>query len=217
MPDTAAPLGLLGGTFDPVHYGHLRLAEVALESLRLSRVRWIPAGRPPHRGTPGVSGASRLEMVRLAIAGHEAFELDDAEVRAEAPSYTVYTLERLRAELGPSRPLVLLMGGDAFLGLPSWHRWLDILGLAHLAVATRPGHPLHPEAMPPGLAAEFLRREAGPDALAAEPAGRVVPFAITPLSISATDIRAALAAGGSPRYLLPDPVLAYIRDRNLYC
>ena len=108
------------------------------------------------------------------------------------------------------------MGGDAFLGLPSWYRWRELLELAHVAVATRPGHELHPEAMGEVLAREFLGRRALPPTLVDGPAGGIVPFAITPLAISATGIRQAISAGRSPRYLLPDPVLAYIRAQCLY-
>ena len=137
-----APLGILGGTFDPVHYGHLRLAEQAREQLGLAEVRWIPAGRPAHRGTPRSAPSHRVEMVRLAIAGNPAFHLDDAEAQSSAPSYSVPTLERLRGELGARRPLVLLLGAHAFLGLESWHRWRELFNLAHIAVATRPRSPL---------------------------------------------------------------------------
>lgn len=137
MPEPG-PLGLFGGTFDPVHLGHLRLAEEAREALGLASVRWIPAGQPPHRGAPRLSGAHRLAMVRLAVAGNPAFQVDGAEVESPGPSYTVTTLERLRRELGPEQPLVLLLGADAFAGLPGWHRWQALLGLAHLVVLHRP-------------------------------------------------------------------------------
>lgn len=211
------PLGVLGGTFDPVHFGHLRLAQEAWQALGLSAVRWIPAGRPAHRAQPGGTGEQRLTMVRQAIGDHPAFQLDEAEVRTNAPSFTVPTLERLRRELGTTQPLVLLMGADAFLGLSSWHRWQALFELAHIAVATRPGHPLQAETLPPTLAPVFASREGLAADLGRSPAGRIVPFHITPLAISATAIRQALKDGHSPRYLLPDPVLAYIQAQNLYC
>lgn len=214
MPE--APIGLLGGTFDPVHYGHLRLAEEAREALDLAEVRWIPAGQPPHRQAPRVAAAHRLEMVRRAVAGNPAFMVDDAETRATAPSYTVATLERLRAEAG-QRSLVLLMGADAFLGLPTWHRWRELFELAHIGVATRPGFALSPDEWPAELAqaaADRLGSDAA--ALRAAPAGRIVGFAMTPLSISASLLRAQLAAGSSVRYLLPDPVREYIDQQQLY-
>ncbi len=215
MPD-ARPLGLLGGTFDPVHYGHLRLAEEAREALDLAEVRWIPAGQPPHRQAPRVSAAHRLEMARLAVADNPAFTVDAGETIPDAPSYTVTTLERLRAEAG-ARPLVLLMGADAFRGLPAWHRWRDLFKLAHIGVATRPGFALSREEWPAELA-EACADRLGSDAAAlrAAPAGGVVGFSMTPLAISASLLRAQLAAGSSVRYLLPDPVREYIDRHHLY-
>lgn len=210
------PAGLLGGTFDPVHYGHLRLAEEAREALDLDEVRWIPAGRPPHRPPPRTAAAHRLEMTRRAVAGNPAFRIDDAEIRADAPSYTVATLERLRAAEG-RRPLVLIMGADAFLGLERWHRWRALFDLAHIGVAARPGFALEPADLPAELAAACRDRLAdGPGALRATPSGCVIQFAMTPLAISASLLRARLAAGLSPRYLLPDAVAEYIRMQHLY-
>lgn len=212
------PLGLIGGTFDPVHFGHLRLAEEARLALNLACVRWIPAGQPPHRGAPAVTPDCRLDMVRLAIGSNPAFELDAAEVRSAAPSYTVVTLERLRTELGGERSLVLLLGADAFLGLPGWKRWREIFGLAHVAVASRPGFELSAAHMAAPLAQEFAARRLGnAAALAGAPAGGILSFPITPLGISATGIRELVGRNGSPRYLLPDPVLAYIQTHQLYC
>lgn len=216
LTSAKAPLGLMGGTFDPIHFGHLRLAEEACEALDLREVRWIPAGRPPHRNLPRAAAPDRLEMVRLGIAGNAHFTLDDTETRSDAPSYTVTTLERLRA-LDGERPLVLLLGSDAFLGLASWHRWPALFDLAHLAVATRPGFELASGTLPAELAAACARRLGGePAALKAAPAGRIVEFAMTPLAISASLIRARLAAGLSVRYLLPDPVREYIDQHPLY-
>jgi nicotinate-nucleotide adenylyltransferase len=156
-------------------------------------------------------------MVHLAVAGHPGFAVDDSEVLGDTPSYSVPTLERLRSGVSRDRSLVLLLGVDAFLGLPSWYRWRELFDLAHLAVATRPGHALVVEALPEALAAEFAARRCDdPAALAEAPAGHILPFAITALDISATDIRAQFAAGRSPRYLLPEAVLDYIADNQLY-
>ncbi len=211
------PLAIFGGTFDPVHFGHLRLAEESIAHLGLGGVRWLPAGNPPHRGVPQVSGEQRLAMVRLATAGNPRFTVDAAEIEASAPSYTVHTLERLRAELGPGRPLVLLVGADAFAGLAGWHRWRDILELAHVAVSHRPGFPVEAASLPTALAAAFLqRRMADASGLRAVPGGGIVTFAMTQLAISATQIRKLLANDLSARYLLPDTVLDYIRARSLY-
>ncbi|MDR1994183.1 nicotinate-nucleotide adenylyltransferase [Azonexus sp.] len=211
------PLGLFGGTFDPVHFGHLRLAEEAIDQLALGGVRWIPAGQPAHRRPPRVSAGQRLAMVRLAVAGNSGFSVDAAEVEAAVPSYTVPTLERLRAELGADRPLVLLLGADALAGLESWHRWRELFALAHIAVAHRPGFPVTAATLPPALAAELVARQRDDmGGLRAAPAGSIVTFAMTQLAISATQIRQLQAAGRSARYLLPDNVLDYIQTHSLY-
>lgn len=216
-PKLSEPLGLFGGTFDPVHYGHLRLAEEAIAHLGLGGVRWIPAGQPPHRGQPQVTAAQRLEMVLRSTAKNARFSVDASEVEAAAPSYTVHSLERLRRELGAEQPLVLLVGADAFAGLPTWYRWRDIFALAHVAVSHRPGFPVEACSLPAELAAEFNNRrltEAG--GLKVLPGGSIVTFAMTQLAISATQIRKLLANGLSARYLLPDSVLDYIELHQLY-
>ena len=211
------PLGLFGGTFDPVHYGHLRLAEEAIAHLGLGGVRWMPAGQPPHREAPQVTATQRLDMVRRATAGNPRFSVDASEVEASAPSYTVHTLERLRRELGDRQQLVLLVGADAFAGLASWHRWRDIFTLAHIAVSHRPGFPVETASLPLELADEFnARRQADASALQAAPAGAIVTFAMTQLAISATQVRKLLANDLSARYLLPDDVLDYIQIHSLY-
>jgi len=217
-PPTAseAPVGILGGTFDPIHNAHLRLAEEALARFALERVLLVPAGSPWHRAAPTAAAADRVAMVRLAIADNPALAMDDREVRTSAPGYTVDTLQRLRAEIGPRRPAVLLLGADAFLGLPSWHRWQALFDLAHLGVATRPGHSLLPEAMPPALAEEYRRRLAEPAATAASPAGLIVPFVLSAGMTSSTLVRGRLAAGSAVADLLPDCVSDYIRRHHLY-
>lgn len=205
------PLGLMGGTFDPPHFAHLRLAEEAREALGLGTVRWIPSGRPGHRDAPGTSAADRLEMVRCAIAGHPHFTLDETEARSTAPTYTVDTLGRLRAELGEAAPLVVIIGMDSALTLPTWRDWRRLFELAHFAVGARPGYDedgaLHPE---------VAARMAGAEALAAASAGAVVRFRSTLLDISASSIRAKIAHGASVRYLLPPQVLDYIGKQGLY-
>lgn len=212
-----APLGLFGGTFDPIHFGHLRLAEEAIAHLGLGGVRWIPAGNPPHRGAPQVTAEQRLAMVLRSTADNPRFSVDPAEVEAAAPSYTVHTLERLRRELGPQQPLVLLVGADAFAGLASWHRWQDIFALAHIAVSHRPGFPVEISSLSPQLAEVFTARRLDDVAqLKKTPAGGIVSFAMTQLAISATQIRKLLANGLSARYLLPDAVLDYIQLHTLY-
>ena len=223
----AGVLGLLGGTFDPLHVAHLRLGLEAREALGLAGVCLIPAGTPPLRALPQCAAAHRLAMVERALAGIPGFSVDPGEVLTAAgnpaPSYTVATLERQRRQHGAQRPLVLLLGADAFSRLESWQRWRELFDLAHIAVATRPGHDLK---VPAGtqsagagdtaLAAEFAARRGVAADLAAAPAGRIVPFAITALEISATAIRERLARGLSVRYLVPDPVLDYIETHQLY-
>jgi nicotinate-nucleotide adenylyltransferase len=211
-----APIGIMGGTFDPVHFGHLRLAEEAAEILGLECVRWIPAGMPSHRNVPRASAVHRLKMVRLAIARNPTFELDDAEIRQKTPSYTVETLQRLRRELGPKRSIVLLLGTDSFRNLTSWQRWRELFELAHIFVGLRPGHSLTPGGMHPALAAQWRKRTGTPEQLLGQPAGRVVIYATTALDVSASAIRAHFAQARSPRYLLPGAVLEYIEAHALY-
>jgi nicotinate-nucleotide adenylyltransferase len=210
-------LGIFGGTFDPVHVGHLRLAEEACEHLGLQQVLWIPAGQPRHREPPRVTAQHRLDMVRLATAGNPAFLVDGSEALSPQASYTVPTLERLRSAEGSQRPLVLLLGADAFAGLPTWHRWHELFALAHIAVSHRPGFPIGPASLPEALAVEFeQRRRADPAELHNTAAGSICTFAMTQLAVSATQIRALLANGKSARYLLPEAVIAYIQQHQLY-
>jgi nicotinate-nucleotide adenylyltransferase len=214
-----APIGVLGGTFDPIHYGHLRLAEELGEQLRLEEVRIIPSGTPPHRSAPAVAADHRLAMTRLAAGGNARFRVDEREVRRSGPGYTVDTLKELRAEAGDARPLALLLGADAFLEFATWHRWREIFGLAHVAVAHRPGFPVEQWAarMPQPLGREYAaRRLQQPLAIHLSPAGGIVVVPFTALDISATAIRDMLRAGASPRYLLPGAVLDYIRSHHLY-
>jgi len=210
------PIGIFGGTFDPIHFGHLRLAEEMADAIGLDRVLFIPAGQPPHRDAPLIAATYRLEMVRRAIAGNPRFAVDGREVQRLCPSYTVDTLTALRAELGKEQPLWLLLGADAFLGLPSWHAWRQLFELANIAVAARPGARLmQPDAMPDDLKNEVLPRQVA-DASAAASAGSVLLQHMTPLDISASAIRDTLARHDSARYLLPDAVLDYIHQHQLY-
>ena len=216
--DLHGAIGILGGTFDPVHFGHLRLAQEVAEALALREVRFIPGGTPPHRATPQTSAAHRLAMVNLATAGNPLFTVDDRETRRDGLSYTFDTLTALRAELGAAQPLVLILGADAFLGFHCWHRWREIFDLAHLAVAHRPGA-LLTQISDVALAHEFAQRRSDDGAGAAlrqSPAGRIAVVPITALDISATAIRAAIATKRSARYLTADAVLAYIEHNYLF-
>jgi len=214
-----APIGVLGGTFDPIHYGHLRLAEEVGERLRLEEVRLVPSGTPPHRSAPEVTADHRLAMTQLAAAGNARFKVDAREVRRAGPGYTFDTLKELRADAGEARPLALLLGADAFLEFATWHRWREIFGLAHVAVAHRPGFPIEQwtARMPQPLAREYSARlMQQPLAIHLSASGGIVVVPFTALDISATAIRDMLRAGASPRYLLPGAILDYIRANRLY-
>lgn len=231
-PKTSPVLGLLGGTFDPVHCGHRALADAALASGAVGRVRWIPAGQPPHRSGPAASAEQRLAMVRLMIADQAAFELDTSEVDAAAvgaPSYTFDTLQRLRATLGPQQPLALILGADAFLGLASWHRWPEIPALTHFLVTSRPGFVLDAASLPDALQGLWSNaRIDDPMQLGQSPGGKIFVFAMPPLELSATALRRRLrecdrscARDCNPDAtfdgLLSPEVGRYIHHHHLYC
>lgn len=213
-------IGIIGGTFDPPHFGHLRLAEELAQALDLREVRFIPAGLPPHRSLPLASALQRLEMVRLGLAGNPHLVLDTREIDRLTPAYSVETLLDLRRELGEDQSLCLFMGSDVFPALTTWHRWRELFGLAHIVVAQRPGYPGLARAaatMSAELRDELNRRLVHePEALKGQPAGCVIVQTVTALDISATQIRSELAAGRSPRYLLPQAVLDYIQTNSLY-
>jgi nicotinate-nucleotide adenylyltransferase len=207
------PIGLFGGTFDPIHYGHLRTAFELREALRLSEVRFLPTGNPPHRDHTTADAAMRLAMVRAAVADQPGFSVDDREVRRTGLSYSVDTLTELRAE-NPDRSLCLLLGMDAFLGLPNWHRWTEILALAHVVVAHRPGWKA-PTQGPLGEAMVDRGTGAIRD-LHDSTAGRIYVHAVTQLEISSTELRQLIAAGRDPRYLVPDSVCEVLRESGCY-
>jgi nicotinate-nucleotide adenylyltransferase len=216
MAAMVAPLGVFGGTFDPIHIGHLELAREVRDALELSAVRIIPAGDPPHRAAPVATAIHRLAMVELAIEDIAGLEADRREIDRPGRSYTVTTLESLRVE-DPARPLALIVGADAFVGFPGWHRWRELFSLAHIVVVARPGSAF-PAHLPPELADQWARRQAREAAtLHHAPAGLVFVQQITPHDISASSIRMQLARGtegvAAVRGLVPPAVLAYI-DRN---
>ncbi|MHB0926214.1 MAG: nicotinate-nucleotide adenylyltransferase [Gallionellaceae bacterium] len=212
------PVGILGGTFDPIHYGHLRLAEEMLELANLRQIRFIPTGIPPHRNAPQVSAQHRSAMVQLAIADQPAFVLDDREVRRDTPCYTVNTLRELRAELGAAQPLCLLMGGDAFLQLHTWHEWEQLFELAHIVVGYRPGFTLEERihSATEELQQHYHARLCTAAILSQQPCGGIAELAIPKLEISATDIRRRVAENRTIRYLLPNAVADYIHQHHLY-
>jgi nicotinate-nucleotide adenylyltransferase len=211
-----APIGVLGGTFDPVHHGHLRLAEEAADALALERVLLIPAALPNLRAQPRTEARHRLEMARLAARDNPRLAVDARELARAGVSYTVDTLAELRSELGTERALYLILGADAFLRLPAWNRWRALFELAHIAVATRPGYPLQETlATAPELEQEWRARAAA-NAPRASACGAIVRVPIPLLEISATDLRARMSQGASVRYLLPAAVLDYIAAHCLY-
>ena len=207
------PIGIFGGTFDPVHYGHLRSAFEMLQALDFEEVRFIPCSDPPHRGVTYANADQRYRLVEIAIAGQQGFVADDRELRRGGPSYTIDTLSALREEF-PDRPLGLIIGMDAFLGLPAWHRWDEMLDYAHIVVAHRPGWKAPDIGVLGELIAEHGTHRVGD--LHASKNGLVHIHAVTQLEIASTEIRDLVAAGRDPRFLMPDAVRDAIRDMGLY-
>jgi len=207
------PIGLFGGTFDPLHYGHLRTAFELWQALSLAEVRFMPTGSPPHREQPLAPAQLRLDMVKAAVADQPAFVVDDREVRRTGVSYSVDTLTELRAEY-PQRSLCLLLGMDAFLGLPNWHRWRDLLDLAHIIVAHRPGW--RAPTMGP-LGEVMVDRGTGRVRdLHEQRAGCIYIHAVTQLEISSTELRQRISQGRDPRYIVPEEVRRIIRETRCY-
>jgi nicotinate-nucleotide adenylyltransferase len=210
-------IGLLGGTFNPIHYGHLRMAQELADALNFSEVHFIPSANPPHKLAPEVSAGHRAAMVELAIAGNDKFKLDTRELTRTGASYTIDTLISLRAELGESVSLCLMMGSDAFLRLNTWYHWQKLLDYCHIILVQRPN--TSPEQ--PKLAevlAKLLENHytENIDDLSNKKAGYIHMQKITPLDISATKIRSLLAEENNAQYLLPDKVLTYINQHRLY-
>ena len=207
------PIGILGGTFDPVHNGHLRLAIEMREALGLSKIKLIPASIPPLRNAPDAAAPDRLRMLKVAIEGENGLEIDNRELEREGTSYTVDTLRSLRKELG-STPLCLIVGMDAFRRLNEWHQWEALVTLAHIAVAQRPG-----SERPASGAVARLAEERGvdnPSKLHEREAGHLIFCQIPALQISATRIRTLLADGRSIRYLVPDRVNEILKEGEQY-
>jgi nicotinate-nucleotide adenylyltransferase len=206
-------MGILGGTFDPIHFGHLRLALELHQAFDLDHIRIVPCSQPVHRKVPVASPEERLAMAKRAIATESAFKVDDCEIRRKGPSYTIDTLLEFRAK-APQVPFALLLGIDAFLGFTSWNRWQEILDNAHLIVAHRPNYHLPHE----GVVAKLLRDRLIEDAqeMRKKIGGSILLHPITSLEISATDIRKQIAMGKNPRYLLPDNVYEHIKKRGTY-
>jgi nicotinate-nucleotide adenylyltransferase len=209
--------GLLGGTFNPIHYGHLRMAQELADALNFSEVRFIPSANPPHKPAPEVSAGHRAAMVELAISDNSLFTLDTCELAREGASYTIDTLTYMRNEVSDNLALCLIMGSDAFIKLNTWHRWQELLNFCHIILVQRPNTSPEQPKFADELAA-LLQNHYTEDVgdLSSKMAGYIHMQKITPLDISATIIRKLLASGNHAQYLLPDKVLAYISQHHLY-
>jgi len=206
-------VGVLGGTFNPIHIAHLRLAEEMREALALERVLLIPAGDPPLKARGIATAEHRLELVRRACASNPALEVSDLELRRAGPSYSVDTLAELRARM-PQAELWFIVGADTLRDLEAWREPERLFALAHFAVATRPGHPRAPRELLPASLARAFRD--GPRGLVHTSGNELRSIPFTPLEISASEIRRRIACGASIRYLVPDEVVEYIRKHHLY-
>jgi len=206
-------IGIFGGTFDPIHYGHLRTALEVCEALGLDEVRFVPCGLPAHRSQPGASAAQRLAMLELALdSADPRFRIDDRELQRVGPSYMVDTLASIRSEFSECA-LCLIVGIDAFQGMPAWHRWRDIFKLAHVVVMERPFEPSYADALERVLSQRLV---ADRTALARQPAGCIYFQDVSQLAISASRIRDLVRHRKSIQYLMPEAVRAFIADSGLY-
>ena len=206
MYKTKPAIGVLGGTFNPIHNGHLRLALEIYERLSLAEIRLIPSAQPPHRAVPSVSSQQRLEMVQVAISGVTGLTADDRELQRNGPSYMVDTLFSLRAEY-PDNPLCLILGSDAFMNLDSWYQSTQIINLAHIIIVRRPNTV---------LATQDINQTHNLNQLHTSKAGKIWVEELPDIAISATQIRDLIAAGKNPNYLLPLAVLDIINHNRLY-
>lgn len=211
-------IGILGGTFDPVHFGHLRMAEETADALHLGHIKFVPAGLPYHRNNSALDANHRAAMVELAIEDNPRFSLDIREIKREGASYTVDTLRELRAELGFALPIIVIMGTDAFSKVHTWHRYEELFKLAHIAILTRAG--MRPDwfnNVDSEVRKELRHRLVTDERLLHDASfGHIISIEMTPLAISSTDVRNRIRAGKSVRYLLPNVVLEYIENYNLY-
>lgn len=215
MTQSARPdkvIGLFGGSFDPVHAGHIALARSAQVALKLTQMRLLPSGNSWQKPDQKTPGEHRLAMLRLAIAQEPDWEVDDQEITRTGNTYTVETLESLRAELGEEVSLVLIMGSDQLHNLASWHRYNEILDFAHIAVTQR--EQVRLQDFTPEI--EQLLSDCGADALPAKPSGSIVFFRMPAVPVSSTRLRAALSANEPVQGLLAPAVLDYIHEHRLY-
>jgi nicotinate-nucleotide adenylyltransferase len=213
MHPTQQGIGILGGTFDPIHHGHLRSALEIQQALNLAEVRLIPCFQPTHRPPPLASPEDRLAMIQSAIIDEPMLTVDDCEIQRKGPSYLIDTLIHLRKH-NPNTPLCFIMGIDSLVGLPSWHRYEEIIELAHLVVIHRPRYTM-PET---GIISTLIKQrlQHNPEAVQKTLSGIMLLLSVTQLEISATEIRKQIAAGENPRYLLPNSVYKYIKEHGIY-
>ncbi len=210
--DAKSPaIGVLGGTFDPVHFGHLRPALEVMQQLNLEQMRLIPSSIPPHRQQPIASAKQRHQMLELAIKGLQGFVVDDRELHRSGPSYSVDTLRSLREQF-PDNPLFFLVGSDAFQSIHSWSRWTELLTLAHLVVMQRPQQPGR---LPDELDSWYHTHLANA-ADRSRAAGKIWPLTVTQMAVSATQIRRCFAEQRSARFLMPEVVISLIEQLGLY-
>ena len=207
------PIGIFGGTFDPVHIGHLRTAYELLAHFDLAQIHFVPCRLPPHQKTPHASTDLRLAMLHGAVKDGGDFVVDDREINREGISYSVDTLESFRDEF-PGRSLGVIVGMDAFQRFETWHRWQDILKLAHLIVAQRPGASVHETGDSGNLLARYGSGD--PSVLSQETAGRIFVHEVTQLEVSSSAIRESVAAGTKPRFLVPEIVEKIIEESGCY-
>lgn len=210
-------VGILGGTFNPIHYGHLRMAQELADGLGMDEVKFIPSANPPHKDSVTVSADHRAAMVKLAIADNPKFSIDELELKRDGASYTIDTLISLRETLGNDTALCLMMGSDAFVKLNTWHRWQELLNYSHIILVQRPNQGEPQETLPEELQT-LLRDHYVEDVseLSKTNAGLINMQAISAHDISATQIRENLKHGVSVRYLLPKEVIGYIQQQQLY-
>ena len=207
-------IGVFGGTFNPVHIGHLRMAIESREALGFDRVHMVVSALPPHRAQPGVSAEMRLRMLELATAGCEGLVADDREIRRSGPSWMLDTLAELRADYGQEAAICLVIGMDAFVTLESWWRWQELVDYAHIAVLMRPGEWSAPAALA-RWASDRWRDD--PDTSMCDDAhGNLFGIELSQIDLSSTAVRERLMQERSARFLVPDPVLEFIADNGLY-
>lgn len=206
-------VGILGGTFNPIHFGHLRLAQELAEALDFDEVRFIPSANPPHKPMPTVTAQHRAEMVKIAIADNALFTLDTCELERVGASYTINTLISLRNSLGAETSICLIMGSDAFLKLDTWHRWQELLDYSHIVLVQRPNQQQLSQLLQTYLETHYTEH---PHELRNKNAGYIHMQAITALDISSTSIRERIKSRLSVRYLLPDSIIEYTTANQLY-